>query len=73
MKFLTIKQLCEKLSLSRSTVYNKNNPNGTFHDPSFPKPRRLSARCVRWEEGEVNAWMQHPNMTAERGVACASV
>lgn len=73
MKFLTIKQLCEKLSISRSSIYNKIDLKGPFHDPSFPKPRRLGARCVRWEEGEIHAWMLHPNMTLKEAVPCVNV
>ena len=26
--------------------------------PDFPKPIRISARCTRWDEAEIEAWLE---------------
>lgn len=71
MNYLTIKDVCEKLKLSRSTVYNKLNAKKIrFHDASFPKPRQLGKRCVRWVEAEIDTWMSNPGGITTREATC---
>ena len=71
MRYLTIKEVCEKLKLSRSTVYNKlNAKKSRFHDPSFPTPRRLGKRCIRWVEAEIDTWMGNPGGMPTREASC---
>ena len=70
MRYLTIKDVCEKLKLSRSTIYNKNSKKCRFHDASFPKPRRLGERCVRWVEAEIDAWMSNPGVIPNKEASC---
>ena len=73
MRYLTINNVCEKIKLSRSSIYNKINPKSQFHDPSFPKPRRLGKRCVRWDEEEIHNWMKQPGVIINGGELCAPV
>jgi prophage regulatory protein len=57
-KILRCKQVMERLSLSRSTIYDKLSPNSTRFDPSFPRPITLGPNAVGWIEAEVDAWVE---------------
>ena len=73
MRFLKIESLCDKIQQSRATVYNKLNAKSPYYDPSFPKPRHLGKRCVRWLEDEVHSWMKRPGAMTDGGGPCARV
>jgi|9_EtaG_2_1085328.scaffolds.fasta_scaffold07517_2 prophage regulatory protein len=51
-KLLSIKQVCDLTSVSRSTIYRK------VDDGSFPPPVRLGANMVRWLLTDVVKWIQ---------------
>lgn len=54
MKLLRMKQLLEKVPVSRSTLYQ------WVKDGKFPKPvRKSSSRCTFWNESDVNDWMEN--------------
>ena len=58
--FLRRKQVEEMTGFSRSTIYAKFNQNPKRpkdYDPTFPKPRKIGERAVRWLESEVENWM----------------
>jgi prophage regulatory protein len=44
--------------LSRSTIYDKQNPRSPRYDPTFPKKVTLGARAVGWYMQEVEQWLQ---------------
>lgn len=47
-----------RIRLSRSTIYDKMNPDSLRYDPSFPKPIRLGfGAAVGWLEHEVEEWL----------------
>ncbi|MDD2882842.1 MAG: AlpA family phage regulatory protein [Rhodoferax sp.] len=46
-----------RIGLSRSFIYSMLDPESPSHDPTFPKPIRLSARAVGWVESEISAWL----------------
>lgn len=48
---ITIKDLGQMLGLCRSSVYSLVKSEG------FPKPYSLTARSLRWEKLEVEAWL----------------
>ncbi|MGU7881803.1 helix-turn-helix transcriptional regulator [Burkholderia sp. AW50-3] len=52
LRILRIKQLVERTSLSRATLYVLMST-----DPSFPKKIQLTARSVGFLESEVDAWI----------------
>ena len=52
LRILRMKQLIERLQLSRATVYVL-----LASDPSFPRKIKLTARTVGWLETEVDAWI----------------
>ena len=53
---LRLPQVLAITGLSKSSVYNKLAP-GRFHDPTFPKRKRLGRRAVGWIAREVFAWV----------------
>jgi prophage regulatory protein len=62
-KVLRLKQVQEKIGLSRSTIYERINPNSSRYDPSFPKPIKLNKHAVSsigavgWLEAELDKWL----------------
>jgi len=59
VRVLRMRQLSALLSVSRSTLYDWLNPNSPRHDPSFPRPMRLSAKgiAVGWLADDVKRWL----------------
>ena len=54
---LRVKQLCACLGLSRSTIYDRINPESKRYDESFPKQFKLGGTAVGWLEAEVKKWL----------------
>jgi len=52
MNMIDIDQVIEKTTLSRRSIYNYEKTG------CFPAKVKLGARCVRWVEGEVDAWLR---------------
>ena len=50
-KVLSIDDVIEKTSLSRTTIWRRQ------HEGKFPKPIRLSSNRVGWKETDVNTWI----------------
>ena len=48
---LTIKEVADRVSLSRSGIY------GMIKLGSFPKPQRLGAKAVRWRSSVIQQWI----------------
>lgn len=46
------------VGIGKTLAYAKNNPESASYDPTFPKPIRLSPRCVGWRLDELQAWVQ---------------
>lgn len=51
MQFLTPKQVCEKIALSRATL------DRMVAQGRFPKPMKLTERRMAYEAQAVEAWM----------------
>ena len=50
--------LALRLRLSRTTIYDKMNPDSPRYDPSFPTPIRLgNGAAVGWLAHEVEDWL----------------
>jgi prophage regulatory protein len=59
LSILRRRDLEDRLKLSRSTIYDKINPNSPRFDASFPKPIRLgNGSAVGWIESEVESWVR---------------
>ncbi|MBT2866320.1 AlpA family phage regulatory protein [Chromobacterium violaceum] len=55
---LRCKEVVSRLKLSRSTVYDKLDPNSPRYDPRFPKPIRLGPKAVGWLEHELETYLR---------------
>ena len=62
-RLLKLKQVMAMTSLGSSTIYRKLAAN------AFPKPRVLSAACVRWRESDVLTWINSLPEAARAQVA----
>ena len=59
LSILRRRDLEARLRLSRTTIYDRINPDSPRYDASFPKPIRLgSGAAVGWLSHEVDAWLQ---------------
>ena len=56
-RVLRIRQVTDMLGLSRATVYGKLRVGGRYFDPSFPRPKRLSAKAVGWLSEDLELWV----------------
>ena len=54
---IRLKELIILIELSRSTIYDKQNPKSKRYDPNFPKRIKLGARAVGWRRADVNSWL----------------
>ena len=57
IQLINCKELTTKLSISRSSIYERINPKSKYFDSSFPLPIRVG-RCTRWRLSEVQAWIE---------------
>lgn len=57
IKILRIKQLTEKLSIGKSTIYDWLNPKSPRYDETFPKPIKLGGNAVGWICAHVDEWV----------------
>jgi prophage regulatory protein len=51
-RILRLKSVLERTGLSRSTVYRK------VQSRTFPKPLKISERCIGWRESDVESWLR---------------
>ena len=51
MKLLTVRQVCELLSISRTTLY------AGVRSGSIPKPIYVTPDAPRWREDALRAWL----------------
>lgn len=56
-QFICIKEVIDLIGLSRSTIYEKINPNSKYYDATFPRPHPLGDRRVAWLKHEVLNWI----------------
>ena len=57
-RILRLKSVLERTGLSRSTVYRKVQAR------TFPKPLKISERCIGWRESDIAAWLRNPIVNA---------
>jgi prophage regulatory protein len=51
-KYLTMKEVRERVRLSRSTIYRKMNKE------EFPSPFQFSDSILFWKESEIEQWLE---------------
>lgn len=49
---LTIEQVCEHFSVSKSGLHNLMNAG------TFPRPERIGRRIIRWNAETLNRWIE---------------
>jgi prophage regulatory protein len=57
MSVLRVKHLCACLGLSRSTIYDRINPESKRYDETFPKQFKLGGTAVGWSEDAIQKWL----------------
>ena len=57
MKVLRIRDLVERLGISRSSIYDKMNPSSSRYDDSFPKSILIGVKARGWLEEEIDQWL----------------
>ena len=61
-RLLTLQSVMDIVGFKQSWIYKQMAAG------AFPKPRRLSAKAVRWSEAEVQAWVRR-QVDGEAGAA----
>lgn len=49
-KLIPIKKVCEIAGIGKTEVYSR------MKSMSFPKSVKISTKCVRWSESEIQEW-----------------
>lgn len=57
-RVLRLKQVLDRVGLSRSTIYDRMNPASPRYDRSFPKPMKIGSSAVGWLESSINTWIE---------------
>ena len=57
VRILRIKQVQDKTGLSRSTIYDRFNPQSPRFDECFPKPFKIGRSAIGWLESGIDAWI----------------
>lgn len=56
-RILRIRELKNRIGLSRSTIYDRLDQNSLRYDATFPKPIKIGMSAVGFLEDEVEAWI----------------
>lgn len=59
-RFLRMKELQKEVGLSRATIYN------LIAEGSFPRGRKIGARCVAWPASEIENWKSSRPLAAQK-------
>ncbi|HGO7221180.1 TPA: helix-turn-helix transcriptional regulator [Neisseria meningitidis] len=54
---LRVKEVAEKLGVSENFVWAKTDRGNIRHDPTFPRPFKLSGNATAWLESEIDTWI----------------
>lgn len=57
MRILRMRQVTEKIGLSRSAIYDRMDQRSPRYDPTFFKSVSLGGRSIGFVEAEVDAWL----------------
>tara|TARA_R110000737_G_scaffold282984_1_gene289649 strand:- start:8677 stop:8913 length:237 start_codon:yes stop_codon:yes gene_type:complete len=56
-QIIRLKELCNMLALSKSTIHEKQNRKSPRFDSSFPQKVHLGARSVGYILEDIEAWL----------------
>lgn len=57
LQIMRLKQVCERLQISRSSLYEKITITSPRFDQNFPQPFKLGASAIGFDAGAVNQWV----------------
>lgn len=57
-QIIRLKELTEMLGLSKSTIYDKQDPKSPRFDSSFPQKVHLGARSVGYILKDIEEWLK---------------
>lgn len=57
MNLLRAAQVCQKLQISKSTLYSKLDKSSKYYDPVFPKQIKIGIGSVGWVECQIDQWI----------------
>jgi len=58
VKVIRFRELVEMLGISKSSLFDKMNPQSPRYDESFPKRVHIGMKSVGWLEHEIEAWIK---------------
>lgn len=64
-RFIGMREVIDRLGVSRPTIYNYLNPDSQSYNPNFPQPEKLNSEN-KWVEAEINAFMEAPNLLKKK-------
>ncbi|WP_460385228.1 helix-turn-helix transcriptional regulator [Pseudomonas amygdali] len=53
-----MRQVQDRIGLSRSTIYDRMDPNSPRFDSTFPRPVKLGASAIGWFESAITEWLK---------------
>lgn len=57
-QILRMPEVCARIGVARSTIYDWMDPNSVRYAPAFPVPVKLSSGgAIGWFEPELDAWL----------------
>lgn len=57
-RLLRLRDVCERLGVSKSTVYNWLNSQSRYHRANFPRPVRIGVASIGFVEQEIDAYIE---------------
>lgn len=57
-KILRLREVCERLGVSKSTVYNWLDVQSRYYRADFPRPVRIGLASIGFVEHEIDAFIE---------------
>lgn len=57
MRVLRMRQVQDRIGLSRSSIYDRLNVNSPRYDDTFPTPMKIGVSAVGWLEESIDDWI----------------
>jgi prophage regulatory protein len=54
---LRLTQVLAITGFKKSQIYNFLNARSPYHDPDFPRPRKIGKRAVGWIASDIFGWV----------------
>jgi len=58
LRVLRLRDVIQRVGLSRLTIYDRINPKSSRYDESFPKPIKIGASAIGWIESNISEWIE---------------